>query len=57
MDYSSLKNKEAQDILIDLDEYYLYDIHEKINPSQKLKNLMFAVMVLIDFKEDWLRVK
>ena len=48
MDYSQLKNKEAQDILTDLELYYIQDIHEAWNPTSKLRNLMFAVMLLID---------
>ena len=50
MDFSKLKNKEAQSFLkgINLDE--IYDIHENDNPSSKLTNLMMAVMLLIDFQ-------
>jgi len=53
MDYSQLKNREATDLLTGIDLEELYKIHETSRPSFQFKNLMMAIMVLLDFQQDW----
>ena len=56
MEFHTLKNKEVLDCIEYIDNENILEIHYIQEPTYNLKNLMMAVMLLLDMPQDWKRV-
>ena len=52
-EYHDIKNKDITDILKDLTEDDITEIHENFKPSYLLRSIMLGAMVDMDLKVDW----
>ena len=52
-EYYEIKNKDITDILKDLTENDVTEIHENFKPCYLLRSIMLGAMVVMDYKVDW----
>ena len=57
MEYSHLKNKDVHALLDGIEVEDILEIHDIREPSYCLRNLMMAVMLLLELPQDWATVK